>query len=282
MQMTAPLYSIIFASIVLTLLLPSTLGLASNDFTCNKKVKVCYLDDSSIVMGDTIEFLTADGDIIATGTVTRMNGTKRTVDLNSINGDVQLLAKTYSNVEATTDAATPKQRKYTPRGKIVAGGHLGLTNLGRGDANGFEISGEGLKTNVLGNLDLQASASWYHVSGTANDIYNDANKGEFKANAFTLSAGPSFTFNERGPVMVRAELGLGFAYMSANINGSASNAKSEDWGYQINSGFGLHLRGLVALAMNFSGAQVEIGYEPAMLAGSASNTILAGVLVKVQ
>lgn len=271
----------LFAGLAFATLCTSFSASASNDFTCNKKAKVCHLEDSSIVMGDLIEFYTADGDIIATGKVTKMSGIKRTVELDQINGDVQQLAKTYSNAEASSSDSTGKQTAYVSRGKIQGAAHIGLANVGAG-ATGFEISGQGIMANVLGSLDVQAHAAWYHVSGTAKDY--DGNPGAFKANAFTLTVGPTFTFHERGPIMVRTEVGIGFAYMKANIDGSTANASAKDWGYQINSGMGLHLRGLVALGLKIGPARLELGYEPAWFysAGPASNTILLGAVFKIK
>jgi hypothetical protein len=272
-----------FVGLTITLLFASFSASASNDFTCNKKAKVCHLEDTSIVMGDRVEFYTADGEVIATGRVTKMNGIKRTVELDEINGDVQLLAKTYSNAEGSAgESSGGKLSTYVPPGKIQGAIHFGLANLGRGDASGFEISGEGILANVLGNLDLQAQASWYHFSGTSVNIYDDGATGAFKANAFALTGGPTLSFHERGPIIVRTEVGIGFAYMKANIDDSATKALSTDWGYKIKSGIGLHLRGLIAIGLKLGPVLLELGYEPAMLAGAATNTIVLGAVFKIK
>jgi hypothetical protein len=282
MKLTCLFRFCVISSLLLATIVASSSIFAANDFTCNKKAKACYLDDGTLVMDDVLNFFTADGDVIATGRVTKMNGTKRTVALDKINGDVQSLAKTYSNAEATADESRQPLNNYTPKAKILAGGHVGLANFGTGDAAGFEVSAEAIKTDIIGNLDVQASAGWYHVSGTATNQYLENSKGTFSANAFTASVGPTHTLNVNGTVRVRLEAGLGFSYISALINGNAANAKSEDWGYKIESGFGVHLRGLMALAMNIGAAQLEVGYEPAMLEGSSTNTILVGAILKVK
>ena len=256
---------------------------AANAFTCSRKNKVCHLEDSGIVLGDKLGFLTADGDLIATGTVTKMNGSKRTIELDKITGDVNMMAESYKILDSKNDEATKSLKFYSPRPLLTVGGHLGLATLNAGgNAKGFQASAEGIRGRFFAGIDAQAHASWYSFSGTTNDIYSDQHAGVFKANAFTLTAGPSYTFNPQGRVVVRTELGLGLAYTVAKINDSVGAAKSEDWGYQISSGVGLHLRGLLALGLKLDLGQLELGYEPAMLAGKATSTIVAGLLINLK
>jgi len=263
-----------------TLLIP-TLSQA-RDFSCSHKNDVCVVNDRSVVSGDELGFFTDRGELIATGRVTKMNGSKRSVQLQQVMGQVDSQAETYSMLDGKS-ASIQQYRTYKRPAQLQIGSSFGMTTFGAGaDSAGYEASAEGLRNKFIGQVDGFVRASIYMISGTSRVVYGGNDVGEFKANALATTTGLAYTLFSRDDFILRTEAGVGVAYTMATINGSASAAKSDEWGYGVSSGLGIHARGLLAAGYKFNSFQIEAGVAPAMLAGRNATTIGAGFLMNLK
>lgn len=266
-----------YAFIFTLFILPTSV--MAKGFTCSPRNDVCVVNDKSVVAGDELGFFTDRGELIATGKVTKMNGARRSVQLQQVMGQVDTQAESYAMLDGTS-SALQKYRTYRRPAKLLIGSSFGLTTFGAGaDSAGYEISGQAIKSRFLGQVDGYARGSIYTISGTSREVFGDNDVGEFKANALAATAGLSYNLFSRDDFVLRTEAGLGLAFMMASINGSASAAKSADWGYEVNSGLGFHARGLIAAGYKFDYIQLEAGFAPAVLAGRSASTIGLGVLM---
>ena len=255
---------------------------AAKDFSCAPKNSVCVLNDRAAVTGDQIGFFTERGELIATGKVTRMNGSKRSVQLQQVMGPVSSQAESYAMLEPSGNISQEHYKVYKQPSPMAVGTHFGMTTFGAGgDAKGFEMSAEALRRKFLGKVDGVITGSYYSLSGHAVNTANDQIAGTFKAQSLAATGGLAYTIFSQSDVSLRTEIGLGLAYTSAKINDSVDEAKSPEWGYQVASGFGPHMRGLVAAGYKFDGWQLEAGIAPAMLAGKSTTTIGAGLMINL-
>lgn len=256
--------------------------LFARGFSCSPRNDVCVVNDKSVVSGDELGFFTDRGELIATGKVTKMNGSKRSVQLQQVMGQVDTQAESYAMLDGSS-SAMKRYRTYRRPANLLIGSSVGLTTFGAGaDSAGYEISGQAIRSRFLGQVDAYARGSIYTISGTSRVVFGDSDVGDFKANALAATAGLSYNLFSRDNFVLRTEAGLGLAYMMASINGSASAAKSADWGYEVNSGLGLHGRGLIAAGYKFDEVQVEAGFAPAILAGRSTTTIGVGFLMNFE
>jgi hypothetical protein len=266
---------------IAALALAPTVAMARG-FTCSPRNDVCVVNDKSIVSGDELGFFTDRGELIATGKVTKMNGSRRSVQLQQVMGQVDAQAESYVMLDGRS-STLQRYRTYRRPAKLLIGSSMGLTTFGAGaDSSGYEISGQAIRSRFLGKVDAYARGSIYTISGTSRQVFGDGDVGEFKANALAGTAGLSYNLFSRDNIVLRTEAGVGLAYMMASINGSTSAAKSADWGYEVNSGFGLHGRGLLALGYKLDTIQIEAGFAPAVLAGRSATTIGLGFLMNFE
>jgi len=251
-------------------------------FNCSPRNDVCVVNDNSFVSGDELGFFTDRGELIATGKVTKMNGSKRSVQLQQVMGQVDTQAESYAMLDGSSPVMQ-RYKTYRRPANLLIGSSVGLTTFGAGaDSAGYEISGQAIRSRFLGQVDGFARGSIYTISGTSRVVFGESEVGEFKANALAATAGLSYNLFSRDNFVLRTEAGLGLAYMMASINGSASAAKSADWGYEVNSGIGVHGRGLIAAGYKFDAVQVEAGFAPAILAGRSATTIGVGFLMNLE
>ena len=71
-------------------------------FNCSPRNDVCVVNDKSIVSGDELGFFTDRGELIATGKVTKMNGSKRSVQLQQVMGQVDTQADSYAMLDGSS------------------------------------------------------------------------------------------------------------------------------------------------------------------------------------
>lgn len=257
--------------------IPSTV--VAQDFKCSPRNDVCVVNDRSVVAGDELGFFTDRGELIATGKVTKMSGSRRSVQLQQVMGQVHTQAESYAMLDGGS-STIQRYRTYRRPAQLLLGSSFGLTTFGAGaDSAGYEISGQAIRNRFLGQVDGYVRGSIYMISGTSRVVYGNGDTGEFKANALAASAGLSYNLFSRDNFVLRTEAGAGAAFTMASINGSASAAKSAEWGYEVNSGLGLHARGLLAAGYKFDTLQLEAGISPAMLAGRSATTLGIGVLM---
>ena len=273
------------------LTITGTPALAARDFTCTQKNDVCVVNDRNVVSGDELGFFTDRGELIATGKVTKMNGSKRSVQLQQVMGQVNSQAESYAMLDTRSDARSDARstvsqqqfRIYKRPAQLTIGTSLGMTSFGAGgDAHGYEISGEAIRNRFVGQVDGYVRASFYTLSGTSRKIYGDAAYGDFKSNALAISGGVAYTLFSRDDFVLRTEAGLGLAYTLAKINDSVGQAKSPEWGYEVPTGIAPHARGLLAAGYKFDSFQLEVGVAPALLAGKSATTFGAGILLNLK
>jgi hypothetical protein len=256
---------------------------AAKDFSCGNQNNICVINDRNITTGDDVGFFTDRGELIATGKVTKMSGSKRSVQLKQVMGPVSEQADSYAMLDSPRAIRQQQLKIYQQPSPIAIGGSFGAMTYGAGgDAKGFETSAEMIRRKFLGKVDGFARVSYYTITGTSYNTAYEMDPSTFKASAMAALAGVSYTLFSESDVSLRTELGAGLAYTTAKINNSIADAKSPDWGYKVASGFGPHLRGLVALGYKFEGWQVEAGVAPGVLAGKTATTIGAGLLVNLK
>jgi hypothetical protein len=269
------------------LTITGTPALAARDFTCSQRNDVCVVNDRNIVSGDELGFFTDRGELIATGKVTKMNGSKRSVQLQQVMGQVNSQADSYAMLDTRSDirstVSQQQYRIYKRPAQLTIGSSLGMTSFGAGgDAHGYELSGEAIRTRFVGQVDGYVRGSFYTLSGTSRKVYGDAAYGDFKSNALAISGGVAYTLFSRDDFVLRTEAGLGLAYTLAKINNSVGQAKSPEWGYEVPTGIAPYARGLLAAGYKFDAFQFELGVAPALLAGKSATTLGAGILMNLK
>lgn len=260
---------------------PTTL--MAREFSCSSKNNTCFIYDRTIVTGDKIGFFTERGELVATGKVTKMSGNRRSVQLQQVSGPVDSQAETYAMIEGPATISQEKYKVYRQPTPVAVGAQINLASFGAGgDAKGYEATGEMLRRKFLGKVDGFARGSLYSFTGTAANINESGPQKTFTATAITALGGVGYTLFSQSDVFIRSELGAGLSYTMAKIDGSPGDAKSEDWGYQVNSGFAPHIRGLLAAGYSIDRWQIEAGVAPAILAGKTTTAIGAGLLLNLK
>lgn len=280
MRLGRPILAI-YAIAASTLAAPT--ALIAREFSCSSKNNTCFIYDRTIVTGDKIGFFTERGELVATGKVTKMSGNRRSVQLQQVSGSVDSQADTYAMITDPTAISQEKFKVYRQPTPIAVGAQVNLASFGAGgDAKGYEATGEMLRRKFLGKVDGFARGSLYSFTGTAENTNDIAPQKTFTATAISAMGGVGYTLFSQSDFFIRSELGAGLSYTMAKIDGSAGDAKSEDWGYQVNSGFAPHLRGLIAAGYSIDRWQIEAGFAPAMLAGKTTTAIGAGLLLNLK
>lgn len=270
-----------FAFLVLSL--ASTAALADSGFKCGSKNNTCIIYDRGAVTGDKVGFFTERGELIATGEVTRMHGNARAVQLQQVMGPVSSQAESYAMLDGPSAITQEQYRIYKQPTPIAVGGQVGLATLGAGaDAKGYEATGEMIRRKFLGKVDGFARGSIYSFSGTATNVYADSERAAFGATSIAALGGVAYTLFSQNDFLIRTEAGLGLSYTLAKINGSVGAAKSEEWGYEVNTGFAPHARGMLVAGYKFDGWQIEGGFAPGLLAGKSFTSIGAGLLINMK
>ena len=274
--------SLATSAVVFSTLVANT-SFAEKDFTCTSKNDSCVIYDKSVVTGDQVGFFTDRGELIATGKVTKMDGTRRSVQLQQVMGPVKSQADTYAMLDGPSAVHQEKYRIYKQQAPAAIAGHIGMATLGAGsDAKGYEVSAEIIRRRFLGKVDGFARGSLYSFSGTAENVYADVDQGIFSSTSVAGLTGLAYTLFSQNDFYLRTEVGLGLSYTVAKINNSVDDARSEDWGYGVKSGFAPHARGMIAGGHKFDGWQVEAGFAPALLAGKSATSIGAGLMVNLK
>jgi hypothetical protein len=258
-------------------------ALADRDFKCGARNNTCVIYDRGAVTGDKVGFFTERGELIATGQVTRMQGNARAVQLQQVMGPVSTQAESYAMLEGPTSVTQEQYRLYKQPTPIAIAGQIGLATLGAGgDAKGYEASAEMIRRKFLGKVDGFVRGSIYSFSGTATNIYEEAGQAKFGSTSVAALGGLGYTLFSQNDFLIRTEAGVGLSYTVAKINNSISDAKSKDWGYEVNSGFGLHARAMLVGGYRFDGWQLEGGFAPGLLAGKSTTAIGAGLLINLK
>jgi hypothetical protein len=256
---------------------------AGTDFSCATRNNVCIVNDRNITTGDDVGFFTDRGELIATGKVIKMNGSRRSVQLKQVMGSVSEHAQTYAMLEPPRTNRPESFKMFKQPSVIALGGSVGAMTFGAGgDAKGFETSAEMIRRRFLGRVDGFVRASYYNISGSAVNTAYQMEPGSFDANAMAALGGISYTLFGSSDVSLRTEFGAGVAYTTAKVNNSIDDAKSPDWGYEVSSGFGPHLRGLLALGYKFGGWELEAGIAPGILAGKPLTTLGGGLIINLK
>jgi hypothetical protein len=262
--------------------LPST-AFANRDFQCGSNNSVCVINDRNMVTGDNVGFFTERGELIATGKVTKMSGSRRSVQLKQVMGQVNENAETYAMLDSPRAVSQEQLKIYKQPSVYAVGGSVGATTLAAGtDAKGMEYSGEMIRRKFLGKVDGFARGSYYSISGPASNIAWKMDPETFYMKSLAAIGGVSYTLFANSDVVLRTEVGGGVAYTSASVGSSSEDAQSPDWGYEIKSGFDPYVRGMAAIGFKFDAFAIEAGVAPAMLAGKSATTIGAGILVNMK
>lgn len=269
-------------SLVLSTMI-STNALAEKRFNCSPKNDTCVISDKSVVTGDKVGFFTDRGELIATGEVTRMQGTRRAVQLQQVMGSVSSQAETYATLDGPSAISQQQYRIYKQPAPAAIAAQIALATFGAGgDAKGYEGSAEAIRRKFLGKVDGFIRGSIYSFNGTATNVYAGVDPGNFNATAIAALGGVGYTLFSQNDFLLRTEVGLGLSYTVAKVNDSIADAKSEDWGYAVKSGFAPHGRAMLAAGYRFDGWQLEAGFAPAILAGKSATSIGAGILINMK
>jgi hypothetical protein len=275
--------TIVLGSSVIVCALASQQAFGERDFRCATRNNTCVIYDNQAVTGDKIGFFTERGELIATGQVMRMQGRARSVQLQQVLGPVNSQAETFAMLDSPSKVATEEYRLYRHPTPMAVAAQVGFATFGAGgDAKGYEATAELIRRKFIGKVDGFVRGGVYSFSGTARNVFSASDQAKFTATAGTALGGIGFTLFSQNDFLMRTEVGLGLAFTSAKINGSSSDAKSEDWGYGVKSGIAPHARGAILAGYKFSGWQLEGGFAQGYLAGKAVSSIGAGLLINMK
>jgi|GEM_PF-1632268 len=232
--------------LVVSLIAFSMMTLASvahaGPFACNSEQTYCDVRDKGVAVGDAIGFFNKDDELVAVGTVTKIDGIERRVEFSKKYGGIRK-NHTYKILDNADEAElTKKYRVYREDSKISVGGGLGLASIGVGDgAAGLLVEGFGGYSLGRG-LKVIGRGMFTSVSTTANgDIDAPTKNANYSLTGFGIMPAIAYHHNAAKQFSVMGEFGLGFMYASATVDGSADGL--ENYVTEIENGFGMLMRG---------------------------------------
>lgn len=186
---------------------------------CNEQQNECEVDTKRLVAGDRVGIFSESGLIVAIGTVKKLKGRIRIVDID----------KKYAPIKRSHELVLIKDEEaqnpeaffkfFKPAAKLVFGAGLGFENMGIGES--------------FPAIDAQAFVGWqrrenlYFVgrfmflngAGSATHETNALQKEDITLNYIGLGAGIAYILFPENTISFRGEFALGIGPLSGTITG---------------------------------------------------------------
>jgi hypothetical protein len=227
-------------------------------FACNSEQTYCDIRDKGAAVGDVVGFFNQDDELVAVGSVSKIDGIERRVEFTKKYGGIRK-NHTYKILDTTDESElTKKYRVYREDAKISIGGGLGLASIGVGDgASGLLFEGFGGYSLGRG-LKVIGRGLFTSVSTTANgDIDAPTKNANYSLTGFGILPAIAYHHNAAKKFSVLAELGLGFMYASSTVDGSSDGI--DFYVTEIENGFGMIMRGSANALFRFDQIQAGVG-----------------------
>lgn len=231
---------------------------SADDIRCNKKQSRCSIENIRFTIGDRIAVLNETNELVATGVVDGINGRKRKVAIKKRHGKIYAGYKLtrIDDSEIANIESTYKVYKKASDTTIGASADLASVAVGEGV---FSYGAQGYYESKIKKY-LYWTGRGLFLTGTGsirNPYGNTYGDSEVSVMAFGAMGGLVYKTKRRGDFVFRTEADLGFAYVSADIDGDADLADENI--EQLGNGFGL--LGKVEVAAIYQG----MDWSPALI-----------------
>lgn len=186
---------------------------------CNEQQTECEVDTKRLVAGDRVGIFSESGLIVAIGTVKKLKGRIRIVEVDKKYAPIK---RSHELVLIKDEEAQNPQaffKFYKPAPERMLGGTLGFENMGIGE--GFP----GIDGQVY--VGWQRSENFYFVArgmfltgkGSATHETNALQKEDISVTYLGVGAGVAYVVFPEGAVSLRGEFAFGIGPLSATISG---------------------------------------------------------------
>ncbi len=210
------------------------------EIQCNKNQTMCILNLKDFTVGDDVGFFSADRKLLAKGTVKKIEGARRIVEITSRTGKITKESKvSLLNPVQEEARIIPKYEIYKGDAPRFWGAHLGLgTLLVGGSSPMFELAGHyGMRLNkgpelflegIYGQASGKVTKTATSRPGTEEYAYSMMHI------AFVPSIG--YTFFKQQDVSAQVRGGIGLAYVMGSVSGDPADISYKEYQTNLKSG----------------------------------------------
>jgi hypothetical protein len=262
----------------------------------------CVTAARDTTIGDRVGFFNHEDELVAVGTVRRMQGGQRLVLISEATGTISSNARVERLDESTRD--TPSLTKvYRPRMKQEAGLFVGSVNMKIGLGGGgtaydlswaktlwrdLKIGVHGMyleSSGVLTNKGSSLNAS-YGVGASPYGVYTNGALGtstreRYSMETYALMPALHLTLWREEALSLRAEAAAGIARMDARLNDDTALLAYSSVDSGLTNGFVVATRAKASVMANFQRFHPELGGSWINVHEASGYMIHAGVVVEI-
>jgi hypothetical protein len=259
----------------------SSSAFANPQIKCSADQSHCVIREKGLAIGDVVGIITPDNEIIAIGKVEKIDGPNRRIEFTTKLGDIK---STHRFVRLESDSLEEAKKRFRPfykSAKISAGAALSYAKITVGDGlTAFMLDGFGEHAWQDG-FEFVGRASLIFGSGVVNgEFFAPTLEGQYSMYALAVLPGIAYHLRKDKPWGIRSELGLGFAYASASVDGNSEIVDQYDT--SINQGFGMVLRAETTSQFRFDSFRSGFGAGYQRLHGANSFYLTATMSFEIE
>lgn len=229
---------------------------------CTSKQKSCVVKDRALTIGDEVGFLNQNDQIVAKGVVTKLEGTRRWIEIRERTGTIsrssELIVLSHRSFSNRPNKEYVMYRKPS---KTMFGFAGGIASPAIGESSsGFELTGFYQFTRWK---EIQILGRFQYLNATAElSKAEDADGIETRTmnlSSFGAIASGAYTAFEHMPVALRSEIGIGLKHISADVGGNADLVANSAFETKVENGLSLGTRGDVAALIDFETYKISTG-----------------------
>lgn len=203
---------------------------------CSSKSMTCEVYNRTMVVGDRVGFFTKKNELIAVGKVKEMVRKRRVIKLGKKFGP---LAKARYAMRIDS---LEGHKRFEGRSTYSIGGDFRLGSIAVGSGVTTNHFSGNIDRRLYRHMSLQLRGELIMGAGeiASDDFFEDTGAQPLDLQGFAVLPSLAFDSEQLGNISFRAELGLGFAYLSRSI-GELDEQEIVDRLYspKMNQGFGL-------------------------------------------
>ena len=224
-----------------------SVGAQAESLFCNKAQSDCVIRDHRMTLGDKVGIFNHDAELVAVGEIGKLEEEDRHLEIIERRGDIRrgyrFARLTSSSLDM--DLLADDYRIFQTPSKTRLHGSVGLAGLGLGaGGSGYEY-GAMLEQMWTRDIYYGVRGTVLSAAATVNNPGSDYAEGQL--GMFGLSVLPALSVSLRPgqPWLIRAELGAGLMYTSADVDGDSGLVES--FVEEFTPGFGLLTRGEISV-----------------------------------
>ncbi len=225
---------------------------------CAKDQGICEFENRSLHLGSRVGIFNPQGDLVAYGQVSRLNGETRVVRLKEVFGAITRDDVARPLGKATLDSF----RKFQRKPELVWQAAIGMAAVTVGAGVwGPMISGF-REQSLAHDFAWTVDATFVNAGGSVNHrAGSDLPDGSFSQNTLGVGAGIAYNVNQNRDLSLRGSATLGGAYTMAEVSGPSN--EPSDYVSGFDSGFGVYAK--FDLAAYYRWSDWRLGLVPATM-----------------